>query len=210
MIKVLICDDHAIVRQGLRQIVEECQDIKITGEADCGEEAIQMVTKDDFDVVVLDIAMDGIGGIEALKEIVRRKPKLAVLILSMYPEDQYAVRVLKAGAAGYLTKKGAPDELLLAIRTVARGKKFITPSVSEYLVSKLNSDAHTSPQEILSDREYQVFLKLADGNTVGQIADELCVSVKTVSTYKTRILEKMKLNNVAGIIRYAIEQKLIE
>ncbi len=208
MIRVLICDDHAIVRQGLMQIVEDCDDIVIAGEADCGEQVIQMVTKDDFDVVVLDIAMDGIGGIEALKEIIRRKPKLAVLMLSMYPEEQYAVRVLKAGAAGYLTKKGAPDELLMAIRTVACGKKFITASVSEHLVTNLNADVHTCPQEVLSDREYHVFLKLADGKTVGQIAEQLCVSVKTVSTYKARILEKMSIINVSGIIRYAIEHKL--
>ena len=209
MIRILICDDHAIVRQGLRQIVEDCNDITITGEADCGEEVIRMISKDDFDVVVLDIAMDGIGGIEALKEIISRKPKIAVLMLSMHPEDQYAIRVLKAGAAGYLTKKSAPNELLKAIRTVAAGKKYITESVSEQLVCSLNSSKDILLHETLSDREYQVFLLLAQGKSVSQIAESMLVSVKTISTYKKRGLEKMGLSSVSDIMRYALEKKLI-
>jgi len=209
MIKILICDDHAVVRQGLRQIAEDCNDINIAGEAESGEELIRLIDKDNIDVIVLDIAMDGIGGIEALKEIKFRKPELAVLMLSMHPEDQYAIRVLKAGASGYLTKKSAPDELVQAIRTVAKGKKYITASVSEKLVSNLNIDEDTEPHETLSDREYQVFIKLAEGKTVGQVAKNLHISVKTVSTYKSRVLEKMGAGNVADLIRYALEQKLI-
>lgn len=209
MIKILICDDHAIVRQGLRQIVEDCNDITIAGEAECGEELIRMVDKDDIDVIVLDITMDGIGGIEALKEIKFRKPELAILMLSIHPEDQYAIRVLKAGASGYLTKKSAPDELVQAIRTVAKGKKYITASVSEKLISSLNADKDTLPHQLLSDREYQVFIKLAEGKTVGQIAENLYISVKTVSTYKSRVFEKMGMSNIADLIRYALEKGLI-
>jgi len=209
MIKILICDDHAIVRQGLRQIVEDCNDITIAGEAECGEELIRMVDKDDIDVIVLDITMDGIGGIEALKEIKFRKPELAILMLSIHPEDQYAIRVLKAGASGYLTKKSAPDELVQAIRTVAKGKKYITASVSEKLISSLNADKDILPHQLLSDREYQVFIKLAEGKTVGQIAENLHISVKTVSTYKSRVFEKMGMSNIADLIRYALEKGLI-
>jgi len=208
MIKVLICDDHAIVRQGLKQIVEDCNDIMIAGEASSGEELIRMISKDDSHVIVLDITMDGIGGIETLKEIKHQKPDLGVLMLSMHPEEQYAIRVLKAGASGYLTKKSAPGELVQAIRAVFKGNKYITPSVSEKLVSNLNSDKQIQPHENLSDREYQVFVLLAKGKTVGQIADDLHISVKTVSTYKSRILDKMGINNMADMIRYAIDKKL--
>jgi DNA-binding NarL/FixJ family response regulator len=210
MIKILICDDHAVVRQGLRQIIEDCDDISLAGEAQSGEELIQMIGNDDIvDVVVLDIAMDGIGGIEALKEIKSRKPELAVLMLSMHPEDQYAIRVLQAGASGYLTKKSAPAELIQAVRTVANGKKYITASVSEKLVSNLNVEKEVPPHEMLSDREHQVFIKLAEGKTVGQTAENLHISVKTVSTYKTRIMEKMGCNNISELVRYALEQRLI-
>lgn len=208
MIKVLICDDHAIVRQGLRQIVEDCNDIMIAGEASSGEEVIRMINKDDSHVIILDITMDGMGGIETLKEIKHQKPELGVLMLSMHPEEQYAIRVLKAGASGYLTKKSAPDELVQAIRTISIGKKYITSSISEKLVSTLNADEAVQPHESLSDREYQVFEHLAKGKTVGQIAENLYLSVKTVSTYKSRILNKMGINNMADMIRYAIEKKL--
>lgn len=205
---MLICDDHAIVRQGLRQIVEDCNDIMIAGEASSGEEVIRMINKDDSHVIILDITMDGMGGIETLKEIKHQKPELGVLMLSMHPEEQYAIRVLKAGASGYLTKKSAPDELVQAIRTISIGKKYITSSISEKLVSTLNADEAVQPHESLSDREYQVFEHLAKGKTVGQIAENLYLSVKTVSTYKSRILNKMGINNMADMIRYAIEKKL--
>jgi len=208
MIKVLICDDHAIVRQGLRQIVEDCNDIMIAGEANSGEELIRMINKDDSHVIILDITMDGMGGIETLKEIKHQKHELGVLMLSMHPEEQYAIRVLKAGASGYLTKQSAPDELIQAIRTISIGKKYITSSISEKLVSTLNADEAVQPHESLSDREYQVFEHLAKGKTVGQIAENLHLSVKTVSTYKSRILDKMGINNMADMIRYAIEKKL--
>lgn len=209
MIKILICDDHAIVRQGLRQIVEDCHDIVIVGEAASGEAAIRMVNQDEYDVVLLDIAMDGIGGIETLNELRYQKPDLAVLILSMYPEDQYAVRVLRAGAAGYMTKKSAPDELLQAIRSVAAGKRYITESVGEQLVSSLNADEHAIPHQTLSDREYQVFIQLAQGKSVGQVAEDLHISVKTVSTYKSRVLAKLEASTIVDVIRYALEHDLI-
>lgn len=210
MIKILICDDHAIVRQGLRQILEDCNDITIAGEAECGEELIRMVDKDDIDVIVLDITMDGIGGIEALKEIKFRKPELAILMLSIHPEDQYAIRVLKAGASGYLTKKSAPDELVQAIRTVAKGKKYITASVSDKLISSLNADKDTLPHQLLSDREFQVLVGLAQGRSLSEIADNLCLSGKTVSTYRTRLLDKMDIKTNADMVRYCIQHKLIE
>jgi len=209
MIKILICDDHAIVRQGLRQIVEDCHDILIAGEAESGEAALRMINRDDYDVVLLDIAMDGIGGIETLAEMRYQKPDLAVLILSMYPEDQYAIRVLRAGAAGYMTKKSAPDELLQAIRCVAAGKRYITASVGEHLVSSLNADENTLPHHTLSDREYQVFIQLTQGKGIGQVAEDLHISVKTVSTYKSRVLEKLDASNLADLIRYALEHHLI-
>jgi len=210
MIKILICDDHAIVRLGLKQIIEDCHDIVVAGEADSGEAVLRMIGKDNFDVVVLDIAMDGIGGIEALDEIKYQKPELAVLMLSMHPEDQYAIRVLKAGAAGYLTKKNASDELVQAIRTVAAGKTYITASVSEQLVSSLNADEHAPlPHNTLSNREYHVFIQLAEGKVIGHIAENLHISVKTVSTYKSRIMEKMDANNIVDLIRYALKYGLI-
>ncbi len=208
MIQILICDDHAIVRQGVRQLVEDCDDIVIAGEADSGEAAVRMVIKHDFDVVLMDISMDGIGGMEALTEMGHQKPELAVLMLSMHPEDQYAIRALKAGAAGYLTKTDT-DELLLAIRTVATGKRYITPSVSEQLVYSLNADDHVLPHQTLSNREYQVLILLAEGQSVGEIADHLAISVKTVSTYKSRIFEKMNARNVVDLIRYALKHNLV-
>jgi two-component system, NarL family, invasion response regulator UvrY len=208
MISILICDDHAIVRKGLKQIVEECKDITVAAEAGSGEEVLMLIGKEDFDVVVLDIVMEGIGGIETLKELKHRKPKLPVLVLSMHPEDQYALRVLKAGASGYLTKKSAPDELVNAIRTIASGKKYITATTAEALASCFDVDKQTLPHESLSDREYQVLIALTTGRGITEIAESLGLSVKTISTYKTRIFEKLNTTNTAEMIRYAMEHNL--
>ena len=208
MIKILVADDHAIVREGLKQIVRETSDMEVAGEAADGRQVFQMVANDDWDVVLLDIGMPGKSGMDILKELKAEKPALPVLMLSMYPEEQYAVRALKAGASGYLTKESAPDELVAAIRRVAQGGKYITAALAEELAAGLVGEVDEAPAEILSDREYQVMRLLAAGKTVSEIAEELSLSPKTISTYRTRILEKLNLRNTAEIIRYAYEHGL--
>jgi len=206
MIRVLIVDDHTIVRDGLKQILDETSDIVVAAEAQNGHEAIGKVREDGYDVVLLDVAMPGLDGLSVMSVLKREKPSVAVLILSMYPEQQYAIRFLKAGAAGYLTKESASDELIQAIRRVAQGGTYVTRSLAEKLASSLASPADEQPHETLSNREYQVMRLIASGKTVSQIATELSLSVKTVSTYRARILEKLKLSNNADIMRYAIGQ----
>ena len=210
MIRVLVADDHAVVRRGLLQILEEAPDMIAAGEASTGREVLQAVQKHDYDVIVLDIAMPEGSGLEVLQQLQGLKPDLSVLILSMYPEKQYAVRALKAGAAGYLTKESAPDELIAAIRKVAQGGKYVTRSLAEKLAATLGGELEKEPHETLSDREYQVIRLLAAGKTVTGIATELSLSVKTVSTYRARILDKLNLENTAEIIRYAFEHGLVE
>jgi len=209
MIKILIADDHPIVRKGLKQILAETPNIVVAGEANNGAEVLQKVLKDEYDMVLLDISMPGRDGIETLKELKSLKPNLPVLILSIHPEDQYAVRVLRAGAYGYLTKESAPEELISAIRTVSLGRKYISPSVAEKLVCDLDINAKKQPHEKLSDREYQVMHMIASGKTVKEISEDLSLSVKTISTYRARILEKMKMKNIAELIRYAIKSGLV-
>jgi len=209
MIRVLIADDHTIVREGLKQIMSDTGDMTVTAEAATGQEALDMLLREDCDVAVLDIAMPGKNGLEVLKEIRHQKPKLPVLILSMYPEDQYAVRVLKAGADGYLTKESAPQDLITAVRRLYAGKKYISPMLAERLALTLESDSTRPPHELLSDREYQVLCRIASGKTVKEIADELALSVKTISTYRTRILEKMSMKNNAELTYYAIHNSLV-
>ena len=209
MIKILIADDHSIVRAGLKQIISEISDMTIVDEAANGNEVLEKIRMNDYSVVVLDIAMPGKSGLEALKEIKNERPGLPVLILSMYPEDQYAIRVLRSGAAGYLTKESAPAELVTAIQTVASGKKYISPSVAERLVCNLDFEGKKEPHELLSDREYQVLCMIASGKAVSDIAAELSLSVKTISTYRSRILEKMKFKNNAELTTYAIQNHLI-
>src|SRR3990172_163837 len=204
MINVLIVDDHTIVRQGLKQILAETSDIVVTAEAQDGQEAIEKVRQNGYDVVLLDVALPGADGLSVMRVLRQEKPSVAVLVLSAYSEEQYAVRFLKAGAAGYLTKESASDELILAIRKVAQGGKYVTQSLAERLAAGLASDADKPPHEALSDREYQVMRMIASGKTVGEIAEELSLSVKTVSTYRTRILEKLQLSNNADIMRYAL------
>lgn len=210
MILVLIADDHAILRQGLRQILADAEDMTVVGEAANGVEVMQMIRSDyRIDVVLLDIAMPGRSGIEVLKQIRDEKPNLPVLVLSMHPEDQYAVRLLKAGAAGYLTKESAPELLVQAIRRVAAGKKYISPSVAELLADRL--DSGNGPQHAsLSDREFHILLQIAAGKTVSEIAAALSLSVKTVSTYRARVLDKMQMKNNAELTHYAIKNQLVD
>jgi two-component system invasion response regulator UvrY len=210
MIRVLVADDHAVVRRGVLQILAEAPDIVVTGEAASGQQVLQAVRENDYDVLVLDIAMPDGGGLEILKQLGGLEPGLRVLILSMYPEKQYAVRALKAGAAGYLTKESAPGELIAAIRHVAQGGKYITRTLGEVLAAELGGRTQPEPHTALSDREYEVMSRLAAGKTVSEIAGELSLSVKTISTYRARILEKLGLETTAEIIRYALERGLVE
>ena len=210
MIKILIADDHAIVREGLKQIVAETSDMVVSGEAADGQEVLELLRKDGWDLVLLDIAMPGRGGMDTLKALKQEKPALPVLILSIYPEEQYAVRALRAGASGYLTKESAPEELISAIRKVSRGGKYVSASLAEKLVSELGIDTERPVHERLSDREYQVLLMIASGKTVKEIADDLALSVKTISTHRTRALAKMGMKNNAEITYYAIKMGLVE
>ena len=210
MIKIFIADDHAIVRKGLKQIVGDTSDMVIAGEAGNGHEALDKVLKNDYDVIVLDISMPGINGLDVLKQIKSQKPKLPILALTMHPEEQYAVRVLRAGASGYLTKESASDELITAIKRVSTGRKYVSSSLAEKLAFGLEIDSEKPLHENLSDREYQVICMIASGKTVKEIAGELFLSAKTVSTYRTRILEKMNMKNNAELTHYAIKQGLVE
>jgi two-component system invasion response regulator UvrY len=210
MISILIADDHTVVRRGVLQILAEAPDMVAAGEASTGGEVLQAVHRNDFDVVLLDIALPDISGLEILKQLRSLKPDLPILILSMYPERQYAIRALRAGAAGYLTKESAPAELIAAIRQVSQGRKYVTQSLAEKLAAELGGEVEQEPHETLSDREYQVMCLLAAGKTITEIATELSLSIKTVSTYRTRILDKLKLENTAQIIRYALKRGLVE
>jgi DNA-binding NarL/FixJ family response regulator len=210
MINILIADDHAIVRKGLKQILAETPDMVVADEASNGYEVLEKVKKNDFDVLLLDISMPGKSGLDILKELKAEKPKLPVLVLSMYPEEQYAIRVLRAGASGYLTKESAPEELVVAMRKVAQGKKYVSPSLAEKLAFDLEMDTTKPPHEMLSDREYQVLCMIASGKTVGEIAENLLLSAKTISTYRARILEKMKMKNNAELTHYAIQNRLVD
>ena len=209
MISILIADDHAIVRRGLKQIVSEQPDMTVAGEAENAQQVLDLVHARKWDVVVLDINMPGRGGLEVLKELKREHPKLPVLVLSVHPEDQYGVRVLKAGAAGYLTKDSAPDELIQAIRKVYRGGKYVSASMAETLVFELGTETDRPRHMGLSDREYQVMTMIASGKTVGEISEELSLSVKTISTYRARVLEKMKMRTNAELTHYAIQNQLL-
>ena len=209
MIKILIADDHPVVRQGIKQILAETRDLVVADEAASGQEVMKKVMKNDYDVILLDISMPERNGLDILRELKSKKPKPAVLILSIYPEDQYAVRVLKLGAAGYLTKESAPEELISAIRKVAQGRKYISATLAEKLAIDLEINAEKPPHENLSDREYQVLCMLASGKRLKDIGDDLNLSIKTISTYRTRILEKMKMGNNAELIRYALQNNLV-
>ena len=209
MIKILVADDHAVVRQGLKQIVADTNDIVVAGEASNGHEALDKILKNDYDVVVLDITMPGRSGLDILTELKSHKVDTPVLVLSMHPESQYAVRVLKAGAAGYLTKESASEELVAAIRKVSLGHKYVSSSLAEKLAFNLETGAEKPLHQVLSDREYRVMCMLASGKTIREIADELMLSRKTVSTYRARVLQKMQIKNNSELIRYALEHGLL-
>lgn len=210
MIQILIADDHAVVRKGLVQIVSETMDIKVAAEASNGEEVIDLVRELELDVVVLDLNMPGPSGLDVLKQLNSELPDLPVLILSVHPEDQYALRVLRAGASGYLTKESAPDQLVSAIRTVAEGGKHLSSAVTEQLLFQLDGDADQPLHARLSDREFQVMRLLAQGMSVTEIAEKLSLGVKTISTYRARLLEKMQMKSNAELARYALENDLIQ
>lgn len=207
--KILITDDHAVVRQGLKQILLEEFTRAEFGEATNAQEAIERVWKENWDVVVLDITMPGRSGLEVLKEIKKSRPKLPVLVLSMHPEDQFAVRILKIGASGYMTKESAPNELVGAVKKVIAGGRYVSPSLAEKMASYLAIDVQTPPHERLSDREFLVLRLIASGKTPTAIAKELALSVKTISTYRMRILEKMNMANNAELTHYAIQNQLV-
>jgi DNA-binding NarL/FixJ family response regulator len=209
MIRILVADDHAVVRQGVKQILADEKDMAVKDEAQNGPETLNKVTENEYDVVLLDISMPGRSGLEVLEDIKAQRPKLAVLILSMHPEEQYAVRALRAGASGYLTKASAPHELIGAIRKVAGGGKYVTSSLAEKLADEMEIDTEKLPHERLSNREHQVMLMLAGGKSVSDIADELCLSVKTISTYRSRIMDKMDMKKNAELTLYAVHNKLI-
>lgn len=210
MIKILVVDDHVVVREGIKQILAGQQDIAVADEAGNGPETLAKIAQRDFDLVLLDISMPGGSGFEVLKEIKALHPRLPVLILSMHPEEQYAIRMLRAGASGYLTKSSLPDELISAIRKVARGGKYMTISLAEILAFDLDAAAGKPIHEMLSNREYQVMLMLASGNQVNEVAEKLCLSTKTISTYRGRIMEKMKMKKNAELTLYAVKHKLID
>lgn len=207
--KILITDDHAVVRQGLKQILAEEFTRATFGEASNVQEAIDKVWKENWDVVVLDITMPGRSGLEVLKEIKKSRPKLPVLMLSMHPEDQFAVRLLKIGASGYMTKESAPQELVGAVKKVVAGGRYVSPALAEKMASYLAIDVQTPPHERLSDREFLVLRLIASGKTPTAIAKELGLSVKTISTYRMRILEKMTFANNAELTHYAIQNQLV-
>ncbi len=210
MIRIVIADDHTIVRDGLKQILAAAADFSVAGEAQNGHEVIARVRELDFDVLLLDMSMPGKSGTELIKQVHAEKPKLRILVLSMHEEEQYAVRAIKAGAAGYLTKESASSQLVSAIRKVAAGGAFITSSVAEQLALGAMPDASGPLHAALSDREFQVFRAIVAGKTVTDIAADLNLSVKTVSTHKARILEKMSMHTTADLIRYAIKNRLVD
>ena len=205
---ILIVDDHAIVRQGLRQILMESDSTIFIKEADCGSDAIRQVREGEWSVVVLDISLPDRNGIDILKQIKKEYPKIPVLMLSMHEEGLYAIRALKAGASGYITKQSAPAELMAAIHQVARGRKYLTATLAEAMADSLGTDYERPPHETLSDREYQTLCLIASGKGLTDVAEEMRLSVKTVSVYRARLLEKMKLKNNAELTHYAIKNGL--
>jgi two-component system, NarL family, invasion response regulator UvrY len=208
--KILLADDHTVVRHGLMQILADEFKRATFGEARNTQEALDLVSKENWDVVVLDITMPGRSGLEVLREIKRSKPKLPVLVLSMHPENQFAVRVLKRGASGYMTKESAAVELVGGIKKILAGGRYVSASLAEKLATLLANDTQKPPQELLSDREFQVLRLIASGKIVSEIAKEFFLSVKTISTYRARILEKMGLRNNAELMHYAMQNQLVE
>jgi len=210
MIKVLIVDDHEIFREGIKKVLGNSNGITISGESADGRDACKKVAAGSYDVVLLDLNLPGMDGLDVLKEIRRMKPHLPVLILSMYPEDKYAVRILKAGAFGYLSKSSISNELITAVKKIQQGKKYISTALAETIADSFDRDAEKPLHVDLSDREFQVLKLIAQGNTVGQISESLCLGITTISTYRSRILDKMGMKNNAELTRYALKQELVD
>ena len=210
MIRIMIADDHAIVRQGLARILEKSGEMQIVAEHDNGADALNWLRDNDCDIALLDISMPGMNGIDLLKQLREEKPKLPVLVISIYAEDQYAVRLIKAGASGYLTKGCSPATLMKAVNRIISSNKYISPAVAEMLANEIGDTHEKLPHKILSDREYQILLLLASAKTIAEIADTLALSGKTISTYRNRILLKMHLRNNAELMRYAVDNHLVQ
>jgi two-component system, NarL family, invasion response regulator UvrY len=210
VIRVLVADDHPLIRSGLRQVLAQEPDVAVLGEAEDSEKLLELIDQQGWDVVLLDITMPGRGGLDALREIHRRRPALPVLVLSVHAEEQFAVRAIKAGASGYLSKTDPPTEIVRAIRKVVSGKKYVSAALAENLANALESGSERPLHESLSDREFQVMGRIASGRTVSQIAAEISLSVKTVSTYRARVLEKMNMRTNAELTRYAIQNGLVD
>ncbi len=210
MIRILIVDDHEVVREGLKKIISQTRDIVVSDEARDGQEALEKLLKNDYDVVLLDISLPGRSGLEVLTDMRKQKPRTPVLILSIHPEEKYAVRTLRGGASGYLTKESARSELIEAIREVSSGGKYVTSSLAKRLARELETDYEKPPHETLSDREYQVLCKIASGLTVKEIAAEMFLSPNTVSTYRARLLQKMSMKSDVELTRYAVQHGLID
>jgi two-component system, NarL family, invasion response regulator UvrY len=208
--RVLIADDHAVFRRGLRETLAEAFSKLTFGEAKTAQETVDFVSRQDWEIVILDISMPGKSGLDILDDLKRLRPKLPILFLSMHPEEQYARRALKAGAAGYLTKESVPEELKLAVKKIAAGGRYVSTTLAEKLAYDLRSGVDVPVHELLSDREFQVLRMIASGKTVKQIADDIGLSVKTVSTYRARVLEKTGLQTTAELIRYAFQAQLVE
>ncbi len=210
MIRVLIADDHAIVREGIKRTLADTADIQVIGEAGDGQALMALIGSSPAEVAILDLAMPGVPGLELLEDLRRRKPSLPILVLSMYPAEQYAVRAIRAGASGYINKASPPSELIAALRTVASGRRYISPEVADSLASHVDFSTARAPHAKLSNREYEVMCLIAQGKSVSEIAESLTLSVKTVSTYRTRILDKLELRHNAEITRYALKHGLVE
>lgn len=210
MIRIAIADDHDIVRAGLKQIIADEEDMEVAGESNSGEKLLELIKKHDYDVVLLDLKMSGMSGIEVMKHIKAIKPSLPIIVLSMHAEDQYAVRTIKAGASGYITKETAVENLISAIRRVAAGGKYISPTLAETLAESVAGGGSDLPHENLTDREFQVLCMIASGKTVSEIGAELFLSVKTISTYRQRILEKMNMKNNSEITHYVIKNNILD
>lgn len=210
MIRFLIADDHAVVRRGLRHILQDAFQRASFSEAGDARQALDEVRKQDWDVVMLDISMPGRGGLDIIQELKSTRPKMPILVMSVHPEEQYAKRVLRAGASGYITKDSVPEELVKAVRKVLAGGRYVSSSLAERLAFEMEAGAREFPHESLSNREFQVLKLMASGKTVNQIAEELSLSVQTISTYRARILEKMGMKTNAELIHYAVRNNIVD
>ncbi len=210
IIRIVIADDHSFLREGIKKTIQDEMDMKIVGEASNAFEALEIIKELEPDIAIMDISMPGKSGLDVLKDLKAMKKKFKILILSMHPEDRFAIRALKAGASGYLTKESAPDELVKAIRTLLTGRKYVSKALADKLVDILSDTSDKLPYEQLSDREYEVFIKIASGMKAVDIATELSISVHTVNTYRARILEKMNMNSNVELSQYAMHNNLID